>query len=145
MIGTLKIGTFWALISKLILSSNSSLAMAGPFSAPSAASSSSGAQFTYSNGSYFPLPFHLQQSAPAAPAPQYPTPYVAAPAPPAVPLPVASVYPTPAPAPAAYNLPQYQQVSKICMRLEFVLRDWGFVVLWIGFAGKCYSDGQGFV
>ncbi|XP_022149948.1 RNA-binding protein 42 [Momordica charantia] len=91
--------------------------MAGPSSsAPSAASSSSGAQFTFSNASYFPLPFHLQQSAPPAAAAQYPTPYVAAPGPPPVPLPVASVYPTPAPGPAVYTLPQYQQAQQLFQR-----------------------------
>ncbi|CAL5406928.1 unnamed protein product [Camellia sinensis] len=77
---------------------------ASSVSLPSSSNPSVSAQFTYSNGSYFPVPFHLQQ------------PYVAAPPPPPVmqvhvpPVKVPSVYQAPAPLPGVYSLPQYQQV-----------------------------------
>ncbi|XP_057961929.1 uncharacterized protein LOC131153558 [Malania oleifera] len=90
-----------------------------PSSASTSAASSS-SQFTYSNNSYFPLPFHLQQSDPMA-ASQYPKPYVAPPAvipAPAVKVPAAPVTPYPAPAPVAgvYTLPQYQQAQQLFQR-----------------------------
>ncbi|XP_022640953.1 RNA-binding protein 42 isoform X2 [Vigna radiata var. radiata] len=71
---------------------------------PPSSSSASQSQFAYSNPSYFPVPFHLQQPATT----HYAAPYVAAPsvqipAPPVV-GPVA-----PAPVPAVYSaVPQYQ-------------------------------------
>ncbi|PKI32158.1 RNA-binding protein 42 [Punica granatum] len=77
--------------------------------APASASTSSSSQYSYQNGSsYFPLPFHLQQSAPAT------TPYVAA----APQLAAASaypapVYPSPAPVSGVYTLPQYQQAQQL--------------------------------
>ncbi|KAH7866983.1 hypothetical protein Vadar_027408 [Vaccinium darrowii] len=55
-------------------------------------------QFTYLNGSYFPVPFHLQQ------------PYTAAVTPPAVQISV------PAPVPGVYSLPQYQQAQQLFQR-----------------------------
>jgi hypothetical protein len=82
-------------------------------------SSSTSQQFTYAasatsataaNGTYFPTPFHLQQSDP------YPKPYVTSP-----PTVMAPVYP-PAPIGPVYSLPQYQQVSNcicICCIWEF--------------------------
>ncbi|KAI3967307.1 hypothetical protein MKW92_008114 [Papaver armeniacum] len=82
---------------------------------------STSSQFTYSNGSYFPLPFHLQQQQqqqqpdPMA-AYQYPnshippTPTYQIPAP--APSPHPPVYATPAPATTGYSLPQYQQASE---------------------------------
>ncbi|XP_038877084.1 RNA-binding protein 42-like [Benincasa hispida] len=66
--------------------------MAAPcFWAPSAISSS---QFAYSVGPCFPVPFHLQQSAPL---------YAAAP----------TTAPVVAPAAATYPLPQYQQAQQL--------------------------------
>lgn len=67
---------------------------------------SSSSQFTYSNGSYFPTPFHLQQQQ-----------YVAPPQPVAAPVPItvpttAAVPPTYA-APGVYTLPQYQQAHQL--------------------------------
>ncbi|KAG6663350.1 hypothetical protein I3843_02G014400 [Carya illinoinensis] len=80
----------------------------------------SSSQFNYSNatsssttGSYFPMPFHLQQSA-ATTLSQYSTPSVG----PALPV-VAPVYPAapaPAPAPAVYTLPQYHQAQQLFQR-----------------------------
>ncbi|KAL6977006.1 hypothetical protein U1Q18_025793 [Sarracenia purpurea var. burkii] len=68
------------------------------------------AQFTYSNGSYFPVPFHLQQTYVAAPPPppavQFPTPTVK----------VSSVYQASAPLPGVYSLPQYQQAQQLFQR-----------------------------
>ena len=93
----------------------------------SSSSSSSSSQFTYSNASYFPLPFHLQQSGPMAVS-QYPQPYVA-PSPPPVHVPVppvkistiAPVYPASAPGAGVYSLPQYQQVRILFLFLFFCL------------------------
>ncbi|XP_057463142.1 uncharacterized protein LOC130753181 [Actinidia eriantha] len=76
--------------------------------APASASSSNpsvSAQFTYSNASYFPVPFHLQQQ-----------PYVAAPPPAAPPVKVPSVYQAPAPLPGVYSLPQYHQAQQLFQR-----------------------------
>ncbi|KAK4759351.1 hypothetical protein SAY87_022482 [Trapa incisa] len=76
--------------------------------APSSAStSSSSSQYSYQSGSsYFPLPFHLQQSVPAT------TPYVAAaPQPAAGTVYPAPVYPAPAPVPGVYA--QYQQAQQL--------------------------------
>ncbi|KAH7571842.1 hypothetical protein ACOSQ2_014919 [Xanthoceras sorbifolium] len=81
--------------------------------------SSSSGQFTYTaaasssaTNSYFPLPFHLQQTDPTT-ASQYPQPY-AAPPPPiaaaAAPV-VPSVYPAP-----VYSLPQYHQAQQLFQR-----------------------------
>ncbi|XP_010265029.1 PREDICTED: RNA-binding protein 42-like [Nelumbo nucifera] len=85
---------------------------------------SSSAQYTYSNGSYFPLPFHLQQQDPTA-AQQYSKPYmppapsVQIPAPPvkfpAAPV-IPPVYPAPAPVAGIYSLPQYQQAQQLFQR-----------------------------
>ncbi|XAR65864.1 hypothetical protein NMG60_11011848 [Bertholletia excelsa] len=64
------------------------------------------AQFTYSNSSHFPVPFHLQQPyvAGSTPAEQIPTP-------PNVP----SVYT--ALVPGAYSLPQYQQAQQLFQKV----------------------------
>ncbi|KAK9732909.1 hypothetical protein RND81_04G031300 [Saponaria officinalis] len=62
---------------------------------PSSSSTPVSSQFTYSNGSYFPTPFHLQQPQFAAP----PHPVV---------VPVA-----PPPTPGVYALPQYQQAHQL--------------------------------
>ncbi|KAL2942702.1 RNA-binding protein 42, partial [Bienertia sinuspersici] len=64
---------------------------------PSSSSASISSQFTYSNGSYFPTPFHLQQ-------PQYAAP----PQPAAVAVP--STYPA---APGVYTLPRFQQAQQL--------------------------------
>ncbi|XP_010660214.1 uncharacterized protein LOC100246648 isoform X2 [Vitis vinifera] len=92
-------------------------------STSASSSTSSSSQFTYSNASYFPLPFHLQQSDPMAAVSQYPKPYVAPPPPPVqVPVPpvkipaVAPVYPAPAPVAGVYSLPQYQQAQQLFQR-----------------------------
>ncbi|XP_076900378.1 uncharacterized protein LOC143554524 isoform X2 [Bidens hawaiensis] len=80
---------------------------------PTASTSSSSSQFTYSNtnGSYFPMPFHLQQSQtyPSA-APPPPPPVVQYPAPPPVypPAPSSSV-------PGVY-FPQFQQAQQLFQR-----------------------------
>uniref|UniRef100_A0A7N0UWB4 RRM domain-containing protein n=1 Tax=Kalanchoe fedtschenkoi TaxID=63787 RepID=A0A7N0UWB4_KALFE len=59
--------------------------------------SSSSWQFTYTNGTYFPTPFHLQQTNPTAlPASQYPSSYVAS-APVPLKFPVYSAAPPPIP------------------------------------------------
>ncbi|XP_043692015.1 RNA-binding protein 42-like [Telopea speciosissima] len=87
------------------------------------ANPSSSSQFTYSNGSYFPLPFHLQQSDHMA-AQQYPKPYMHPPPtvqiPPPVKVPatpvISSVYPAPAPVSGVYSLPQYQQAQQLFQR-----------------------------
>ncbi|XP_068664534.1 uncharacterized protein [Aristolochia californica] len=88
------------------------------------ASTSSTSQFTYSNPSYFPLPFHLQKpDVSVQPAmdqtyivQQYPKPYVPPqakiPAPPVYP----SVYPAAAPVPGVYSMPQYQQAQQLFQR-----------------------------
>ncbi|CAK9184856.1 unnamed protein product [Ilex paraguariensis] len=77
--------------------------------APSSSSGTISSQFTYaSNSSYFPTPFHLQQS-----------PYAAAPPPPVqIPSPPVKVpvYPAPAPLPGAYSLPQFQQAQQLFQR-----------------------------
>ncbi|KAL3338906.1 hypothetical protein AABB24_027815, partial [Solanum stoloniferum] len=73
----------------------------------SAAATSSSSQFTYSNGTYFPTPFHLQQ--------QPPQPYIGA-APPPVQLPAPSLYPAPAAIPGVYTLPQFQQAQQLFQR-----------------------------
>lgn len=91
---------------------SSSAAASSSSSLPVVSAPSVSSQFTYASGSYFPVPFHLQQ------------PYVGAPAPPtSVQVPavrVPSVYPTPAPAPApipgVYALPQYQQAQQLFQR-----------------------------
>ncbi|XP_034680611.1 RNA-binding protein 42-like [Vitis riparia] len=92
-------------------------------STSASSSSSSSSQFTYSSASYFPLPFHLQQSDPMAAVSQYPKPYVAPPPLPVqVPVPpvkipaVAPVYPAPAPVAGVYSLPQYQQAQQLFQR-----------------------------
>ncbi|XP_054794850.1 uncharacterized protein LOC129300310 isoform X1 [Prosopis cineraria] len=70
-------------------------------------------QFTNFNGSYFPVPFHLQQSL----AMQYATPYAAvSAASPAVQISPASLYPSPAPVAGLYSLPQYQQAQQLFQR-----------------------------
>lgn len=87
-------------------------------------SSSASSQFTYSNGSYFPLPFHLQQADPAL-ASQFSKPYVPPPLPVQIPTPsvkvptapvVPSVYPPQAPVAGVYTLPQYQQAQQLFQR-----------------------------
>ncbi|KAF8401890.1 hypothetical protein HHK36_012855 [Tetracentron sinense] len=82
----------------------------------STSNASGSAQFTYSNGSYFPLPFHLQQSDSMA-AQQYPS-YL--PPPPSVQIPPApiipSVYLASAPVTGGYSLPQYQQAQQLFQR-----------------------------
>ncbi|KAF8369468.1 hypothetical protein HHK36_032515 [Tetracentron sinense] len=84
---------------------------------------SASSQFTYSNGSYFPLPFHLQQSDPMA-MQQYPN-YLPQPSslqipPPPMKIPpapvVPSMYPAPAPGAGVYSLPQYQQAQQLFQR-----------------------------
>lgn len=86
-------------------------------SSSSAAATSSSAQFTYSNGTYFPTPFHIQQQQ------QLPQPYIGAapppvqfPAPPPVQFPSPSVYPAPAAVPGVYTLPQFQQAQQLFQR-----------------------------
>ncbi|XP_043714693.1 RNA-binding protein 42-like isoform X2 [Telopea speciosissima] len=85
---------------------------------------SASSQFTYSNGSYFPLPFHLQQSDPMA-IQQYPNPYI--PPLPTVQIPppvkvlpapvISSVYSVPAlVVSGVYSLPQYQQAQQLFQR-----------------------------
>lgn len=77
-----------------------------------ASATSATATATAANGTYFPTPFHLQQSDP------YPKPYVTPP-----PTVMAPVYP-PAPIGPVYSLPQYQQVSNciyICCIWDFFL------------------------
>ncbi|XP_021684962.2 uncharacterized protein LOC110668147 isoform X1 [Hevea brasiliensis] len=82
--------------------------MSIPPSSTSTPSASSGSQFTYTtatatpNSSYFPMPFHLQQSV---------QPYVA---PPAVQPVVTPVYT--APVGAVYSLPQFQQAQQLFQR-----------------------------
>ncbi|TKY52085.1 RNA-binding protein 42 [Spatholobus suberectus] len=71
---------------------------------PPSSSSASQSHFTYSNPSFFPVPFHLQQPATT----HYAAPYVAAPS---VQIPVPPVVGpvAPPPVPAVYStLPQYQ-------------------------------------
>ncbi|XP_052202146.1 uncharacterized protein LOC127807930 isoform X3 [Diospyros lotus] len=74
----------------------------------SAASASVSSQFTYTSGSYFPVPFHLQQQYAAA-APPPPPKAVQVPA---LPVTVPSVYPAAA-LPGVYSLPQYQQAQQL--------------------------------
>lgn len=79
---------------------------ASSVSLPSGSNPSVSAQFTYSNGSYFPVPFHLQQPYGAA---------VTAPQPaPAVKLP--SMYQPQPQLPGVYSLPQYQQAQQLFQR-----------------------------
>ncbi|CAM8904806.1 unnamed protein product [Rhodiola kirilowii] len=63
-------------------------------------------QFTYANATYFPTPFHLQQTDPTAiAASQYPSSYAA------------PIYPAaPAPVTAVYSLPQFQQAQQLFQR-----------------------------
>ncbi|GAB2211424.1 hypothetical protein Droror1_Dr00024737 [Drosera rotundifolia] len=80
--------------------------MSNPPPAPPSTSASISSQFTYTNASYFPTPFHLQQPYVAAAVPAVPIPTVAAP-PAAV---VPAVYPAAA---GVYALPQYQQAQQL--------------------------------
>ncbi|XP_021738056.1 RNA-binding protein 42-like [Chenopodium quinoa] len=75
---------------------------------PSSSSASISSQFTYSNGSYFPTPFHLQQTQYAAP-PQPPLPAAVPVIPTAAPV-VPSAYPA---APGVYTLSQFQQAHQL--------------------------------
>ncbi|XP_058094578.1 uncharacterized protein LOC131240395 [Magnolia sinica] len=93
---------------------------------------STSSQFTYSNPSYFPLPFHLQKSDPTVQQPpdqqyliqQYPPKPYLPPPPPQIPPPAKipaapvfpSAYPAPAPVPGVYSLPQYQQAQQLFQR-----------------------------
>ncbi|XP_026420176.1 RNA-binding protein 42-like isoform X1 [Papaver somniferum] len=92
---------------------------------------STSSQFTYSNGSYFPLPFHLQQQQqqqpdlmaayqyPNSQIPPTPTYQIPPPAPSKILMPPPmhpSVYATPAPATTGYTLPQYQQAQQLFQR-----------------------------
>ncbi|GMG99574.1 hypothetical protein Nepgr_001414 [Nepenthes gracilis] len=72
---------------------------------PSSISTSISSQFTYTNGSYFPTPFHLQQPY-AAPPPVAAVPTINVPAAPVV----TSAYPAAA---GVYSLPQYQQAQQL--------------------------------
>ncbi|OVA13647.1 hypothetical protein BVC80_1763g7 [Macleaya cordata] len=92
----------------------------------SVSNSNSSAQFTYSNGSYFPLPFHPQQSNPMA-IPHFPEPYIFPTPPvqipvtaPAVKIPtppvIAPVFPAPAPVSSVHSLPQYKQAQQLFQR-----------------------------
>ncbi|GAB4855352.1 hypothetical protein Ancab_023973 [Ancistrocladus abbreviatus] len=77
---------------------------------PPATSTSVSSQFTYSSGSYFPTPFHLQQPYVAQP----PAPAVQVPAMAAVNVPTAApVVGLAYPAAAVYSLPQYQQAQQL--------------------------------
>ncbi|KAJ8773350.1 hypothetical protein K2173_028527 [Erythroxylum novogranatense] len=86
--------------------------MSIPPTSTSMPSTSSASQFTYgataTTASYFPTPFHLQQSDHLA---QYPKPYVA---PPPVQPVIAPVYP--AQIGPVYTLPQYQQAQQLFQR-----------------------------
>ncbi|XP_075509365.1 uncharacterized protein LOC142545848 [Primulina tabacum] len=68
---------------------------------------SSSSQYTYtaSTASYFPTPFHLQQTAPVS--------YIGAAPPPAIQSVQLPVYPGP---PSVYSLPQYQQAQQLFQR-----------------------------
>ncbi|KAL3523735.1 hypothetical protein ACH5RR_016569 [Cinchona calisaya] len=77
------------------------------------ASSSTASQFTYASGTYFPTPFHLQQSQPYIAAAAAPIASVQLPAPPPV---VPHVYPPPATIPTVYSIPQYQQAQQLFQR-----------------------------
>ncbi|KAL8159667.1 hypothetical protein V2J09_001204 [Rumex salicifolius] len=72
---------------------------------PASTSNSVSSQFTYSNGSYFPTPFHLQQP--------YIGPSVPAPVPASISVPAAPVVPSAYPSPGVYSLPQYQQAQQL--------------------------------
>ncbi|CAA0840858.1 RNA-binding (RRM/RBD/RNP motifs) family protein [Striga hermonthica] len=78
-----------------------------PTTTADAAASSS---YTYAAGttSYFPTPFHLQQTPPPPPVP-----YIGASPPPTVPTVPPPVYPA---APAVYTMPQYQQAQQLFQR-----------------------------
>ncbi|XP_060184381.1 uncharacterized protein LOC132614043 [Lycium barbarum] len=79
-----------------------------PSTSSASNSSSSSSQYTYSNGTYFPTPFHLQQQQ---------QPYIgAAPPPPVQQLSAPSVYPAPTPIPGVYTLPQFQQAQQLFQR-----------------------------
>ncbi|CAM8942012.1 unnamed protein product [Rhodiola kirilowii] len=73
---------------------------------PPPPSASTSSQFTYANGTYFPTPFHLQQTdRTASGSSQYPSAYVA------------PVYPAaPASVPGGYSLPQFQQAQQLFQR-----------------------------
>ncbi|KAL3845588.1 hypothetical protein ACJIZ3_002991 [Penstemon smallii] len=81
--------------------------MATGHSTTGSAAASSSSPYTYpaSTSSYFPTPFHLQQT-----PPPHPVSYIGAAPPPAVQLPV---YPAP---PTVYSLPQYQQAQQLFQR-----------------------------
>ncbi|XP_073290113.1 uncharacterized protein [Primulina huaijiensis] len=68
---------------------------------------SSSSQYTYtaSTASYFPTPFHLQQTPPVS--------YIGAAPPPAIQSVQLPVYPAP---PSVYSLPQYQQAQQLFQR-----------------------------
>ncbi|XP_011075028.1 RNA-binding protein 42, partial [Sesamum indicum] len=74
------------------------------------AAASSSSQYTYppATTSYFPTPFHLQQTPPPPPVP-----YIGAAPPPTVPAVPLPVYPAP---PTVYTLPQYQQAQQLFQR-----------------------------
>lgn len=80
--------------------------------AASSSSSAASSQFTYTTGTYFPTPFHLQQpqtyvAAAPIPAVQFPAPSSA----------VSHVYPASATIPTVYSsLPQYQQAQQLFQR-----------------------------
>ncbi|KAE9451232.1 hypothetical protein C3L33_16869, partial [Rhododendron williamsianum] len=74
-------------------------------SLPNASNPSISAQFTYSNASYFPVPFHVQQQS-----------YAAAPPLPPPPVNLPSVYQAQPPLPGVYTLPQYQQAQQLFQR-----------------------------
>ncbi|XAR64896.1 hypothetical protein NMG60_11008785 [Bertholletia excelsa] len=92
-------------MSNVPATSAAAAAASSSVSLPSGSNNTSSAStpFAYSNASYFPVPFHLQQ------------PYVA-PSPPAPSVKVPSVYPAPPPLPGTYTLPQYQQAQQLFQR-----------------------------
>lgn len=75
-------------------------------------------QYTYSNGPYFPLPFHLQQSDQmSAQHQQYPKPYQTPPVQfPSQPPIHPSAYPAAAPGQPMYAMPQFQQAQQLFQR-----------------------------
>ncbi|GAB4836092.1 hypothetical protein Ancab_001009 [Ancistrocladus abbreviatus] len=74
---------------------------------PSLTSTSASSQFTYSSGSYFPTPFHLQQPYVAPPVPTVQVPPVP------VSVPAAPIVGPAYPAAGVYTLPQYQQAQQL--------------------------------
>lgn len=86
-------------------------------SLPNASNPSISAQFTYSNASYFPVPFHVQQQS-----------YAAAPPLPPPPVNLPSVYQAQPPLPGVYTLPQYQQVSP-----PFFFNEYDSILDWFSF------------